>query len=312
MKIAIINSNNEARYILDHSNGNVTDGLRADTEAVFVDHPLITTPANLPVANTCIGVKNFFVNPQLRERLLKEELNIAEGKSSSALFALFNGEKFSDWMEISQSRKFLNGNVGPDVIWGNGIGVKVNGDVNQIIPSIGNLQTILKEMNYRGEVYCEIAEDFQLTAVSFGHFYAHFAMFCELSRKGIEQVLDFIFGESTDCELKDLLCVSNLISHQPFPTIISNNTPVLIAPRNAEKHLWRHRVGGLCEVALITIVGNHIDQVRYRMKITIKNMRKAAEQIQFRTDYGYYGKFVIMMDRYSELLKPASRQGTPA
>ena len=47
------------------------------------------------------------------------------------------------------------------------------------------------------------------------------------------------------------------------------------------------------------------------MKITLKNMRKSNEHIQFRTDYGYYGKFVIMMKKYSEYLKPATRGNYP-
>ena len=298
MKIAIV-STGEAKAILDHTEGNFL-GYSKDAVAFFVDNPLQKLETELPVANTCIGVQNLMLHEDLRKALLDDHVKVSKEFPVSSLFAFFNGENFSEWAEISFSQKFMSGNVGPEVGFTTGVGFRVAYDVLEAVPSIPKLKEVLRNLNYRGEVLCSVAENFTLTGVAFGHFYGHFAVFSEISRNSVQEILDFVFGKFPECKLYNSCCVANLVSQPPFPLIIPNSASPLHAPRSAEKHLWRIMINNLVETVLITTRGMSLSEARRRLRRTVENMLHYNSTLQYRNDYGFNLNFVLSAKKYED------------
>jgi hypothetical protein len=295
MKVAILAP--EANAIADHAE-NCSIGMQPDTEAIFLGHPLQDAP-NLPTANSSIGVRNILLYPELKEKLFTDHLEFSSAPTKTVLFALFNGKIFSEWMEISHSGRFMTKDVGPELGFTTGVGMKVDVPVEDVV-KITKLTEALTSLGYRGEVAVGISSDYCITDVSFGHSYGFFGMFAEVCKLGADEIMEFIFGNREACELYPSICVSNLVSQQPFPNIISTQTAHIGAPHNAEKHLWRVSISGLIDVALVTVHGTYLGEARKRLRRTLENMRRFNDAIQYRTDYGYDGRFVLMREAYDK------------
>ncbi len=299
MKVGIV-TEGEAKAILDHTEGNFI-GVTPGINAVLCCNPLTNVETNYPVANAGIKVANLLVNRDLRERF-NELLGFEAVTPVSSLYSFFNGESFSDWIEVSYSTKLLSGNVGPNVAFSTGVGMKPKASVEEAVPTIRKLKDALKELDYIGEVYCGLAPDFVVTNVLFGHFPGHFAMYNEICKEPTQGVLDFIFGQHGQCELYDSVCVSNLVYQHPFPLNIPIGGRAISAPKGAEVHLWRQAVVNN-EIVLITVYGSYIGEARKRIIRTLENLRHYDDNLMYRTDYGYGKQFVLAQEQYEKFLQ---------
>ena len=300
MKIAIVNSNGENKSVWDHTTGNELNQL-AGCEGVFLDSPLLNDGSiELPIINSCIGIQNLLLDEKLREATFDSLGFIpAEKVNGNFLYCLFNGENFSEILELSTSMRFMTGGIGPKIPFAQGVGLKCSNTVYEAFPAIIRLREMLGRLNYHGEVLCQITPDYTISRAMFGHTYWAFAMFAEICKNSVQDMLEFMFGKIPTCELFDSICVGNLVSQSPFPNIGLVNH-MIHAPKGAEKHLWRvPRQGG--EFAIITCHGGYLKEARKRIRRTLDNLVGFNDELQYRIDYGLRMSFVLEVKRYKEL-----------
>jgi hypothetical protein len=287
---------------MDHTEGNYL-GYNHEAGGLFMEDPM--TPLmwkDKMYANTCIPVQNLILNKDLREAF-NAELGVEVAPAASQLFMLFNGTEFSDILEVSYSDRFMNNEVGPKLGFITGVGLKVPDDINDSVPQLRKLKEMLKLMNYRGEVAIGLSERFTVTGVHFGHLYGHWALFSEICKNSVQDMLDFIFGTFPKIELHDSLAIGNVVSQPPFPNVIDNVNGSIHAPKDAEKHLWRVILGGSLEIALVAIHGTYLGEARKRIRRTLNNMLRYSDTLQYRTDYGYNATFVVCKGKYDHYSK---------
>jgi len=309
MNISVITKSGEAKPIIDHTEGNFL-GYNFEAKGVFVEDAL--TPMDWegkPYVNTCIGVQNLIMNQELR-KAFHESLAFENTASVSTLFSLFNGTEFSDFIEVSFSDRFMNNEVGPKLGFMTGVALKVDGDPYEAIPQLSRVKKALTDLGYKGEVALGVSERFTLTGIHFGHLYGHFAMYAEICQNSVQDMLDYMFGECPKIELYDSLAVGNVISQPPFPSIVNNTNGQIRADRGAEKHLWRVILGGMVEIVLHTVHGTYMGEARKRLRRTIEKMLSYSDILQYRTDFGYGGKFILCKEKYERLLiSPHKKEG---
>ncbi len=294
--IGVTNGTGEAKCVVDHVE-NALLGLTPSVEVVFADHPLADLLGEIPVLNSCVAIRNAILHPELQQGLF-ETWQVKPGPWKSSFFALFNGTDFSDWLEVGFSTRFMTGNVGPVVGFAQGAGLRAEGVLDGV-RGMDKVQRTLRDIGYRGQVLLYVNELFELTDVRFGHFYAHWGIFSELCKVSNGEMISFLLGDMPGCELYDSVCVANLVSMMPFPSL-SIQTQAIHAPKNAEKHLWRVP-RGLGETVLITVHGDTVHEGRRRIRRTLDNMLQGNPDLQYRTDYGYGLGFTLARERYVKL-----------
>jgi hypothetical protein len=271
-------------------------------EGLFLDSPLLNDGSiNLPIVNSCVGIQNIILNEELKTQLF-ESMGIAQGQcrgnNDSCLYMLFNGEKFSDILEASYSERFMTGDIGPNVGFTHGAGIKCKSEVYEAFPALIRLREFLTKVEYHGEVLCNITPDFLMTNVWFGHCAWGFGMFSEICKSTTQDMLEFMFEKVDNCELYESICVSNLITNSPFPNRGLANR-IIHAPKGAEKHLWRvPRLGG--ESIFITCHGSYLKEARKRIRRTIENLLGFDQELQYRIDYGLRMSFNMCKQEYKQ------------
>jgi len=306
MQYAIL-SNGLAKGLADHAQNNII-GYTPSVVGVFVDHPLRDTFDYVgPIANSSIGVKTFTLDTKLRARFYEEEMKIVGDEPDTTLYALFNGERFSDWLEISHSTKLMSGNVGPSVGLSAAVGIRVAASLSDAVQNFSQLAPALRSLGYRGEVLCGLSRNFNITGINFGHFPAQFGTFNESCKQTTQECLDFIFGHFPECVLYPAVTITNLISKSPFPFMVTKSETKIVAPKAAEKHLWRVLLKNGSEIVYVTVHGKCCLQARNRFKATARNMKKYDPEIQYRNDVGFHQKFVLSEDQYQEFLRVPER-----
>lgn len=297
MKVAIIDSTNTAKCVWDHAVGNSLNNL-LDVEGIFLDEVMFNLPpTDLPVANSCVAIKNLILNPQMQKPVF-DHIGVVPGESVSTVFALFNGKEFSDFLEVSFSERLMTQNVGPKVGFTTGVALKVGQEIYDAVPALIRLRDFLTRSEYRGEILIHLAENYLITDIRVGHFFGHFALFSELAKCSTSDLLDFIFGRLPTCSLYDSVGIANLVSLSPFPS--GSLYPQQIhAPKGAEKHLWRIQRGN-SETVLITCHGLYLQEARKRVRRTIENICLNFPDLQYRVDYGYNARFVLAGTAYEK------------
>lgn len=296
MKIMLINGVGTINSLVDHCE-NVTNKMEG-ADICLLEQPLLEYPKHLPVLNSNIGVMNYMLNDELRNAVLQNVVKVSGEPFESELFAIFNGENFSDFIEVSYSTKFMTYNIGPCVGFTCGTAIKVTTPIEEAIPQMKDLLNFLREIKYHGEISIGLSSNYCITGFAFQHFYGHFSMFCEMAVISPSEILSFMIGEQKSCDLHDTCCVANLISKQPFPVPISSRvSPRIAAPKGAEKHLWRLPLG-FAEPVIVTTHGSFLKEAQKRLQRTIYNMLSYDSDIQYRTDYGQQNKFVLCKDKY--------------
>jgi len=310
MKIGLIPDKGFISALVDQCEGcgyGIGDGYVAE-------NVLCKIPASMPVANTSVGVQNLLLHSELMEQLYYNELRFSRQPAVSTLFAFFNGDRFSDFLEVVYSERLMTGEIGPRIGFASGVGIKLKTDPTAALVSLSRIRDVLKQLNYFGEILLEISADYQITFLRFGHFYGHFALFAELSYQSPQELIEFIFGQGHKAELKNMISVANLISQQPFPLIIQNSQGSIVAPRSAENHLWRMRVMNMVEIVLHTTQGSFLGEAKKRWYRTINNMSRHNDELQYRNDFGFLpkGKGFVFEEKTFEDLKqrPLVSQGS--
>lgn len=297
MKIALL-ATKSPRAILEHTK-DVTLGLTASTEGVMVEECLHDIPDDLPVINTCVGAKVYMTSPEHRD-LFREQAGMVEGTPVSFLYALLSPDSCSDWMEMSISGRFMAGDVGEDVGFVQGTALPCHSSVYDAFPKLASLVDSLHILGYCGEVVVGVTTEFQIATLSFGHCTGAFSLFTELSQQSPQENIEFCFGKRQSALLHpERIASCTLLSYPPYPYTDQEMFSVL-APRTAERHLFRFNVG-CCELAYASASGCRIFEVRRRIRRTLDNCSQYNEKLQYRMDYGRAGKFVFSSERYMEL-----------
>lgn len=312
MKVAIVSTTGEAEAIVSHTTL-ATIGRTEDTTALLVESPILPIDKSLMMINTSLEIQNYLLNPKL-QTTINETLGFTLEPGDSTIFAFYNGEKFSDWMECCFSGKFMSGNVGPTTGFITGTALRVDCDIKSALPQLERIENFVKETNYRGEVLCTITKDFRISKIGFGHFFGHFALFTEISRLGkVDGILEFLAGIQKELVLGDAIGIANVVSLQPFPLILPQaKVRTILAPQSAEKHLWRVRNESL-NFVLVAVRGLSLLEAKKRMRRTMDNMASYNPNIQYRIDYGYAtSSFVLCSDSFTvmaekRLFNPANQ-----
>lgn len=220
----------------------------------------------------------------------------------SSAYGFFNGKELSPLVEISRELRLMTGNIGPELPYSIAAGLQIEDPYSAIL-GLDDLILLLVELEYRGGIFLQLDKDFRISQVGWGYYPDCFAVYKELAKCTVLQILEFCLGISHKWKLlSDCVSLAVLISKSPFPV----DTGVagqyhLQAPRNAENHLWRNYLGS-SEAVLHSSYGSSIKEARRRISRTLHNMVKLDRSIQYRTDYGRYCRFLLNDDLYRSLL----------
>jgi len=300
MKLGVIPSHGAIYGLIDHLN-NVQLG-DSDVDALIVEHPQTPLKENQNYINTSIGLQTFLITEEVQAPYMKAMQTEPQAREISALYSLFNGETFSDWLEVSYSCRFMNNDVGPKTSFTTGVGLKPEFAVEEAVKGMAGLKQLLKDCNYKGEVYVGISKEFKICNLKFGHIYSCFAMFYEVCKhKKKDGVLRFLLGESDECGLTEHIVISNVVSKAPYPYARRGAEDISIPTRSdASKHIWRVN-NESAKYVLVLAQGDYLLEARRRIRRTLTNMTKYDRDLQYRTDYGLRREFVLGQERYKKL-----------
>lgn len=297
MKIAL-QATKSPRAILEHTK-DVTLGLTAGSEGIMVEDCLHDSTSDLPVINTCVGAKVYMTSQEHRD-LFREQVGMVDEEPVSYLYALLSPTDCSDWMEMSISGRFMAGDVGSDVGFVQATAIPCHAEVYDAFPQLASLVDSLHILGYCGEVVVGVTADFQLATLAFGHCTGAFCLFTELAQQSPQESIEFCFGKRQAAKLHpERIAACTLLSYPPYPYTDQEVFSVL-APRTAERHLFRFNVG-CCELAYASASGSRIFEVRRRVRRTLENCTQYNDKLQYRMDYGRGGTFVFNKERYEEL-----------
>lgn len=279
MKIALLSVTGIGSCILDHCDTAYLAKEETEGAVQFADDLFAQTTK--PCINTCLAARNYMLDKTTQDKVNKL-LNLG-GKTESYIFGLFNGTRFSDFLEIRSSRRLMVGELGPELPFSCGIGQSPNIPFEEAFTNLISIREFISSLSYKGEVCFGISDNFRITEIGLGHFPYHFAMFCEEAKNSIVDVIAFMQGSRPKAELyKDSVVVANIVSRSPYPLLAP--TGKIEAPRSAEKHLWRLRLGKT-EIVLITVHGKDTYVASQRMWATLENLLDADRSLQVRTDF---------------------------
>ena len=301
MKLGVIPSHGAIFGLIDHLN-DVQLG-SVDVDAIIVEHPQTPIVEGKTYINTSSGIQTFLISDEIREPYMKAMQADLNAREVSAIYALFNGESFSDWLEVSYSTRLMNNDVGPSSSYITGVGVTPEFPVTEAVKGLSELKQLLIDAGYRGEVYIGLSREFRITDLKFGHLYSFFAMFYELCKnKKKNGVIKFLLGEAEKCELLDQIVVSNVVSQAPFPYLQAVGQDDITIPMKSEasKHIWQIR-NDSAKYVLVVAQGEYLLEARRRLRRTLYNMTKYDRDLQYRTDYGLRREFVISPAKYKKL-----------
>lgn len=282
------------RTIIEHSK--VTLGVNEDTEAVIVEEASREGPLDLPCINTSAGIRALSSSPEMLDNF-NEVHEIVPGYSATHLYGFLGPDGLSDMLEMTQSSRFLTGDIGVQIGFCQGTGIKCMEDLSLAIPAISEIVDTLMSLGYRGEVAFGLTKNYQVCRVQLGHFSGAFALYTELSVVNAQANYEWCLGVGDGGRLyTEGICVTTLLSYPPYPHDLTQAFSIK-APVGAEKHLYRSNQG-LAEVAYAAAWGKDIFEAKRRCRKTIENCRAYNKDIQYRIDYGYGETFVLSNDRW--------------
>ena len=235
--------------------------------------------------NSSPAANNFMTSPDVNKKM-REIMEFSNERPRTHIYAFFNGKRFSNWLEISFTNRFMNRDVGPVVGVTLGVGYMANQQPSDALPGLGTVAGVLQDMEYRGEVMLSITESFEICNMQLCHLPAFFAMYAEILRGSLDGVIKFLCEEpGVELEMFPSVVAGTLVTIPPFPGSLQQAAGKILAPASAEKHLWRWLVGG-AEPTWVTTHGQSLQQARSRMNQTLLNIAKTEPTVQYRTDLG--------------------------
>ena len=296
MKIGLY-ANKSTRAILEHTK-DVTLGVTVDTEGVMVEDVLHDVPPNLPVINTSVGAKVITSMDENRSAFYKE-FGIVSQEPDSFLYGFLSPDSVSDFMEMQISGRYMTGNIGKDIGFVQGTGVPCSSEVYSAFPKLREIVDALHILEYSGEIAIGVTRGFQICSLTFGHCTGAWSLFTELAQQSPQETLEFCFGKRNSCLLHpDRVAVCTMLSYPPYPYVDTEPFSVL-APRIAERHLYRFNVGN-SEIAYAAASGCAVFEARRRVRRTTENCSNYNPDLQYRIDYGTRENFVFSQDVYKK------------
>lgn len=310
MKLAWLGSVNTPA-IIEHTK-NVTQGCMPNCEGAILEDVLQAAP-EIPVINTCIAAKNFMLHKTLRDEVL-EAFGVIKHTPHAFLYGFFNGENFSDLIEISYKIHFMSHDAGPALGFVQGAAMPCSPAVYQAFPNLEKIRSGLADLEYRGEITIGITKNFQICSIAFGHFSGGWSLYTEMSTQTAQNNFEFCFGEQKECKVhENCIAFNTLLSLHPYPCKIKINTQIK-AVAGAEKHLYRQWYTPEQEIAYACCWGNSISEARQRIYRIINNCKQYSPDLQYRSDVGRNCKFIFNTDTFTRLERlhtPSHMTDTP-
>ncbi len=303
MNVGVIPSHGAIFGLIDHLN-NVHLGIN-DVDAVIVEHPQTPIQEGVNYINTSAGLQNFLISEEIQDAFLADMEVDKTAREVSTLYALFNGKNFSDWLEVSFSRRFMNKDVGTQAGFITGAGLVADESIFDAVRGLRALRDFLSKAGYKGEVSVGVSKDLTICSLRFGHFYSYFAMFYEIcTNKSNDGVLKFLMGESGECKLLDRIVVANVVSKAPFPYMVKLDQPDISVPTMSDygKHIWCVK-NATSKYLLVVANGEFLEEARRRLRRILYGLVKYDRDLQYRTDFGLRRKFAINQEKYNVLEK---------
>jgi len=227
----------------------------------------------------------------------------------SLLFGVTNGVEMSEMLEIGYGKRLMNGEIGPDVGFSHGVGIRCNGNLSKKFPMYDKLVEFLAEMEYRGEVLIALGEDAQIVDISFGHHPHQFAMFAEAAKIDVDEIMGFCIGDRATCQLHSTMILANLVSKTPFPAVQVSEDGGIECSKTCDPCVWR--IWGPDSLVAVVCVhadypadddtANQLGQARKRCFGLLGAMRSLEDSLQYRTDAGARLRFVLSQDVYEAM-----------
>ena len=305
MKLSLIPQRGSIRSLVNKI-PNVQIGLGDDIDRVlFEDLSIPLEPAvGKQIANSCQGLRTILAIPEATKRIHKE-LGVQEGTKVTAIYSLFSGEIFSDWIELDFSCKLFSGNIGPDIIFTQGCALKLEINPLEAIARMSTLRDTLQKLDYRGEIIILINDNYTISSIHFGHFFGAFALMSELSELQTSNMIGFIFGDSNSIRLSDDIALGNLVWQLPYPARMLEPQAPISAPQSAEKHIWRLQ-DQRQELALLTAKGDGAYKNCWRrIGYTSRNLKLSDPNLCYRNDYGNSKRTFLFSEEKFEKFKTA-------
>lgn len=305
MKYAIKEFVGEIGTLQDKSQ-EVTSNITEECKMLFVEHPLVDTPEGILVGNTCTGIKVPMIDKKMKD-MLYQKLGFSKEKMVNVIYGFFNGNEFSDLLELSISNKMFNHEVGSPTIFNiTGGAHRIACDVSMALPQWSELKKFLMQIHYRGEVSVGISNTSMITDFYCGHNSAAFACYVEIHKtntdKGspvITNILDFVAGEKPMCKVFSSFVLFNRVSTSPFPFGAGRTIKI---PDSAERHVWKVRYLQQ-ESALVLAHADAVKVAQSRIRNSINNMLSYDKELQYRTDFGVSLDFILCSDAHKIALE---------
>jgi hypothetical protein len=285
------------RAILEHISDGVL-GITDDIGGLVVEDVMKEVPDGVPAINTCIGAKILERSTEHMGKFL-QDAGFSQDSPSTFLYGILSPNKVSDWIELNADNRFMSGGVGPTCGLVQACALPCGDDIYAAFPSLELVVDMLHQIQYSGEICIGVNKQFELCNIIFGHCTAGFALFSELATQSPQSTLEFAFGNRDSCSLhKDSIAICTLLSYPPYPYSVDYNFSIM-APRQAEKHLYRFQ-SGACELAYASSAGEQLFEARRRLRRTLENCKGYNDNLQYRIDAGQRLSFVYSQDLYKE------------
>lgn len=296
MKIGILGERS-SRAILEHTKDCVL-GISDSVDGIMVEKVLMETPEGIPAINTCNGAKILEVDSKIYSSFCSQ-VGITNTKPDSFLYGFLSPTQESQLIEFVMSDRFMNEDVGPRCGFVQGCALPVGSEVNQAFPKLGLLFDMLHQIQYCGEITIGVNRRYEICSVTFGHCTGAFSLYTELAKQSPQHTLEFAFGKYRKAELhENRVAVTTVLSYPPYP--YDGTQPFsIIAPRQAERHLYRFN-SGMAELAYAAAAGAQVFEARRRLRRTFVNCKNYQDDLQHRTDAGKFCKFTLAQDQYKE------------
>jgi len=298
MKIGVNDTAYASTYV-EHINNTVYP-ITKDCEIILADSPVE-------------GYKNVLNYNEKIDKTLSDEMlldafndlcNITDEYPVVYLYGFLGEIGFSPLIEVSHKSQMMAYDVGIETGFTRGFAIPItDGDVFAAVPDLRNIEDVLVDVGYRGEITIGISRNFKITSIIFGHSQPCFALYNELAKQNLGHTVNWCFGVGDYAAMnEDAIAITTLLSYPPFPYTSPELTEIIKVPPAAEKHTY-HYTGGMHNLAYTAAWGVSLPEAIRRIAITLKKSSAYKKELQYRSDFRYDTKLLIGQDKLEELIR---------
>lgn len=221
---------------------------------------------------TSTAVANGMAFPQLMEQYWKGVLS--EERPDATLVVPVREGDFGNAVLCWESHRLMNREVGPVLGWPTSMRART--EILEAYDNWDDVSGALAALDYTGFVYLSVLAGETICAVSAGFSLPHLAIWWELQKDAVRDVMEWLAGEKQELRSpwEEEIAVGVLL-HQQSPVDI----PVV-----AQKHVWETG-----SVAWATARGADLAQARHRTFRAVNAVVELNPIIAYRTDFGWAG-----------------------